>query len=32
MNVFTLLALLAALVLIANTMTTLIGEQRARSG
>ena len=32
MNVFTMLALLAALVLIANTMTTLVGEQRARSG
>jgi putative ABC transport system permease protein len=32
MNVFTVLALLSALVLIANTMTTLIGEQRREIG
>ena len=32
MNVFTVLALLAGLVLIANTMTTLIGEQRREIG
>jgi putative ABC transport system permease protein len=32
MNVFTLLALAAGLVLIANTMTTLIGEQRREIG
>jgi putative ABC transport system permease protein len=32
MNVFTLLAMLAGLVLIANTMTTLIGEQRREIG
>ena len=32
MNVFTLLALLAGLVLIANTMTALIGEQRREIG
>ena len=32
MNVFTVLALLAAAVLIANTMTTLIGEQRREIG
>src|SRR5512146_2280392 len=32
MNVFTVLALLAGLVLIANTMTTLIGEQRHEIG
>jgi putative ABC transport system permease protein len=32
MNVFTILALLAGLVLIANTMTTLIGEQRREIG
>ena len=31
LNVLTVLALLSALVLIANTMTTLIGEQTARS-
>jgi putative ABC transport system permease protein len=32
MNVFTVLAVLAGLVLIANTMTTLIGEQRREIG
>jgi putative ABC transport system permease protein len=32
MNVFTVLALLAGLVLISNTMTTLIGEQRREIG
>jgi putative ABC transport system permease protein len=32
MNVFTILALLAGLVLISNTMTTLIGEQRREIG
>ncbi len=32
MNVFTVLALLAGLVLIANTMSTLIGEQRREIG
>ena len=32
MNVFTVLALLSALMLIANTMTTLIGEQRREIG
>lgn len=32
MNVFTVLALAAGLVLIANTMTTLIGEQRREIG
>ena len=32
MNVFTILALLSALVLISNTMTTLIGEQRREIG
>ncbi|HSC91843.1 MAG TPA: FtsX-like permease family protein [Gaiellaceae bacterium] len=32
MNVFTVLALISALVLIANTMTTLIGEQRREIG
>ena len=32
MTVFTVLALLSALVLVANTMTTLIGEQRREIG
>jgi putative ABC transport system permease protein len=32
MNVFTILALAAGLILIANTMTTLIGEQRREIG
>ena len=32
MNVFTVLALLAAIVLVANTMATLIGEQRREIG
>ncbi|MGE5690056.1 MAG: FtsX-like permease family protein [Pseudomonadota bacterium] len=32
MNVFTVLALLAGLVLISNTMTTLVGEQRREIG
>jgi putative ABC transport system permease protein len=32
MNVFTILALISSLVLIANTMTTLIGEQRREIG
>jgi putative ABC transport system permease protein len=32
MNVFTVLALVSALVLVANTMTTLIGEQRREIG